>query len=134
MGLIPWIDGTVDPPLSEQHCMAKIHWKSVQISEFVRISEVKPNILDTAMPNFLHMIKRSHTTWITNLYYTVHCIVIIILIDVAHCQSLIPQHLLMKFLFLLTWLLFTLSSIDRVILFCFLPVSLLITLCAIWNI
>jgi len=41
--------------------MAKIYRKGVQISEFVQISEAKPNILDTAVPNFLYMIKRSYT-------------------------------------------------------------------------
>jgi len=50
---------TVDPPLSEQHWQRST--ESVQLSEFVWISEAKQTILDTAVLNFLYMIKRSYT-------------------------------------------------------------------------
>jgi len=73
-----------------QTALAKIYWKGVQIIEFVRISEAKPNILDTAVSNFYAWLKDHTQHKIQICTILVHCIVIIILIDVAHCWSLIP--------------------------------------------
>jgi len=58
---------TVDPPLPKQH---QQDLKGVQISEFVQISEIKPNILDTAVSNLL----KNHTQHKIQICTTVNAV------------------------------------------------------------
>ena len=59
MGKSKYVAASIDTSYSTssiiQTALVKIYWKGVQISEFVWISEAKPNILDTAVLIFLYL-------------------------------------------------------------------------------